>query len=106
MFRCQLTGKLSKPNEKGVKIVTKTRQKTYTNVLKRGEREITITSEGYEIVEEKLVLASVAAKLNKGNENVKQQPKANVRSTSINDNRKSDKTRDRGNLEKTGKKQF
>lgn len=113
MFRCQLSGKLSKPNEKGVKIVTKTRKKEYYKidretkqlVLDQKTGQPILLGTGWEIVEEKLVLASEAAKLNKGQVDVKQQPKANVRNTP-NNNRKDTKARTRGDMEKTVKKQF
>ncbi len=59
MFICQVSGKVSKPGEKPFKIVTKTRNKQYTNEIMRGERKHTITSEGWEIVEEKTVCAQV-----------------------------------------------
>lgn len=57
MFKCEITGKNSKPGEKPVKIVTKTRKKEYFN-----EENIKI-SEGWEILEEKSVLPDVAKNL-------------------------------------------
>jgi hypothetical protein len=63
MFKCQVSGRVSKSGEKPFKIVTKTRKKTYENKIMRGEREHTITSEGWEIVEEKLVCEKVYNRL-------------------------------------------
>lgn len=61
MFRCQLSGKVSKPGEKGIKIVTKTRKKNYFK-LDEKTNELVKVSEGWEIVQEKLVLKSEAEK--------------------------------------------
>lgn len=63
MFRCQVSGKVSQPGEKAHKIVTKTRPRTYTNRVMRGEKEIVITSQGFEIVEELLVCEEVYNKV-------------------------------------------
>lgn len=59
MFRCQVSGRVSKPGEKPFKVVTKTRPKTYTNTKKVGERTVEFTTTGWEIVEEKIVCQKV-----------------------------------------------
>lgn len=59
MFRCQVTGKVSQPGEKSHKVVTKTRPKTYTNRVMRGDKEVVITSQGWEIVQELVVCEEV-----------------------------------------------
>jgi hypothetical protein len=59
MFVCQISGRVSKPGEKPFKVVTKTRPKTYTNKVMRGEKEVIINSTGWEIVEEKMVCEKV-----------------------------------------------
>ena len=68
MFRCQLSGRNSVPGQSPVRLVTQTRQKTYVNYKEVFENEkkklIEVISEGWEIVEEKLVLPEVAAALN------------------------------------------
>jgi hypothetical protein len=64
MFKCQVSGKNSKPREKGVKIVTKTRPKLYFGERLNRETkkmEVVQIGEGHEIVQEKLVLKEIAA---------------------------------------------
>jgi|ERR1035437_4445 hypothetical protein len=72
MFRCALSGKNSIPGQSPVRVVTQTRQKTYVNYKEVIENEkkklIEVISEGWEIVEEKLVLPEVAKALNNGQE--------------------------------------
>lgn len=63
MYRCQVTNKLSEPGIKAYKVVTKTRPKTYRNVVKQGEKDVEIISHGWEIVEEQLVCKEVYEKL-------------------------------------------
>jgi hypothetical protein len=71
MFKCQISGKNSLPKEKPVKLVTQTRDVVYYKKYKDKETGDLVLAigkdgnpiiEGYgtEIVEEKLVLASVA----------------------------------------------
>src|ERR1035437_7189518 len=64
MLRCALSGKNSIPGQSPVRVVTQTRQKTYVNYKEVIENEkkklIEVISEGWEIVEEKLVLPDVA----------------------------------------------
>jgi hypothetical protein len=62
MFRCQKTGKLSKPGEKPVRVVIETREKTYT-IPARDPRKDPKVTHGWEIVRELLVLPEVAAQL-------------------------------------------
>lgn len=68
MFRCQLSGKNSVPGQSPVRIVTQTRQKTYVNYKEVIENEkkkiVEVITQGFEIVEEKLVLPEVAMALN------------------------------------------
>lgn len=64
MFKCQLTGKLSQPGEKAVRIVTKTRQRIYTRENPK-TKETEIIGKGWEIVQEKLVLQATADKIAK-----------------------------------------
>lgn len=64
MFRCEVTGKVSKSGEKPVRIVTKTRPKQY---FKWDKGVQTLISTGWEIVEEKIVLPSVAKQLQEQN---------------------------------------
>jgi hypothetical protein len=53
MFRCQVTGKMSKRGEKCNKIVVKTREKTYTQkVWEEGELVDIEIGHGWEIVKE------------------------------------------------------
>lgn len=74
MFRCQHSGKNSRPGEKPVRVVTETRDVTYykTYINKEtGERELAIGKNGqpiiegtgYETVEEILMLPSEYEKL-------------------------------------------
>lgn len=63
MYRCQISNKLSEPGTKAYKVITKTRPKTYKNVVKRGEKDVEIISHGSEIVEEVLVCREVYEKL-------------------------------------------
>ncbi len=51
MFICQLSGKLSKPGEKAVKLVTKTRPKVYFEKDKKTGEQRKV-GEGSEIVQE------------------------------------------------------
>lgn len=81
MFRCQVTGKLSAPNESSYKIVTKVKSKSYFyarnrdgeifkvseqelgDLERRGLTEKDINrSQGYDILEEKTVLKEVYEK--------------------------------------------
>lgn len=69
MFRDQITGQVSQPKEKGVKIVTKTRPKSYYGEKLNAETkkmETVLIAEGFEIVEEKLVLPETARGLENG----------------------------------------
>jgi len=50
MFRCDLCKKVSKPGDRPTTIVTKRREKEYSNRSKKGKE---IISKGWEIVEEK-----------------------------------------------------
>lgn len=59
MFKCQVSGRISKPGEKPYKIVTKTRPKTYVSTKKVGDKVIENTTNGWEIVEEKIVCEKV-----------------------------------------------
>lgn len=62
MFRCQKTGKLSKPGEKPVRVIVATREKTYYTPHKDPRKEPKVTN-GWEIVKELLVLPEVAAQM-------------------------------------------
>lgn len=66
MYRCEISGKVSRPNEKAYKLVTKTRVKEYFN--KEGQK----IGQGWEIVEEKTVSRDVYNKHTKGLTNGKQ----------------------------------
>lgn len=56
MFRCQATGKVSKPKEKPFRIIVETRPKSYEHRYKDEEdRWQSFTTEGFEIVKELLV---------------------------------------------------
>lgn len=58
MFKCQATGKISKPGEKPVRVVLETRPKTYENEYKdEDDKWRSFKSEGYEIVREIIVSA-------------------------------------------------
>lgn len=63
MFRCQVTGKLSKPNEKSVKLVSKTRPRSYPYLTGRegDENRKEMVAQGSEIVEELTVTKETAA---------------------------------------------
>jgi deoxyribose-phosphate aldolase len=53
MFKCQVTGKISKPREKMNRIVIATRDKVYTKkILEDGELVELEIGRGYEIVKE------------------------------------------------------
>ena len=60
MFKDQMTGKTSKPGEKAIKVVTKTRNKIYTD-----ENEV-ILGRGVEIVKEIMVTAETAKMMEAG----------------------------------------
>lgn len=62
MFKCQVTRKNSMPGEKPKKVVTKTRTREYFKMDSRTGLPVKI-GEGWEIVEEKMVLESVAKEL-------------------------------------------
>lgn len=76
MFRCQITNKNSKPNEKPIRLVTETRKVEYFKKVRDEENDLVFAldksgnkikqGEGFEIVKEKLVLASVAKELKNG----------------------------------------
>lgn len=66
MFRCQKTGKLSKPGEKPVRVIVATREKTYHIPSKDPRKEPRVTH-GWEIVQELLVLPEVAAQMQANN---------------------------------------
>lgn len=57
MFRCQVSGKVSKSGERAFKLVTKTRVKDYFRRNKEGE--LVKIGQGTEIVEEKIVSKTV-----------------------------------------------
>lgn len=59
MFICEVSGRVSKPGEKPYKVVTKTRPKTYLNKKKVGDKTIETATQGWEIVEEKIVCEKV-----------------------------------------------
>lgn len=67
MFKCQVSGRVSKPGEKPFKIVTKTREKVYENKKRSRDKIIEFTTTGWEIVEEKVVCKEVYDVLVKGN---------------------------------------
>lgn len=55
MFKCQITGKLSKPNEKVTKLVVETREKTYTKWVRdedTNQWSEVFVNKGWEIVKE------------------------------------------------------
>lgn len=55
MFKCAITGKMSRPGEKPIKIVLKTRPKVYTEVQRNEETGLLETVQigsGWEIVSE------------------------------------------------------
>lgn len=59
MFRCQLTGEISLPKEKPVRVVVKTRNKKYEHRYKNEEGDVVnYTTEGFEIVKEVVVRPS------------------------------------------------
>lgn len=63
MYKCQLTGKLSEPRQKAVKIITKTRPMQYWGERMNQETkkmEKVIIATGWEIVEELTVLPEAA----------------------------------------------
>lgn len=59
MFKCQISGKISKPGEKPFRIVTKTRAKTYVNKRKVGEKLVELVTTGWEIAEERVVCKEI-----------------------------------------------
>lgn len=65
MFRCQVSGKVSAPREKAYKIVTKTRNKTYTLTRFNQEEktEFEVNFQGSEVVEELTVCEEVYTKM-------------------------------------------
>ena len=79
MFKCQATGKISKPNEKPVRLVIERREVTYYKKVRNketGELVLAIDSKtgnpqiegyGWEIVEEINILPSVYEKLKEQN---------------------------------------
>lgn len=54
MFKCAITGKISKPNEPMIKVVTETRPKVYENMVYDEDEEggRVILSKGFETVKE------------------------------------------------------
>lgn len=67
MFRCELTGKVSSPGEKPVRVVVETRPKVYYKEDKTGA--LKKVGEGFEIVKE-MVVCQEAYQNMKGNNNV------------------------------------
>jgi ribosomal protein L28 len=65
MFKCQLTGKQIGPGVSPVKAIVETRQRRYTNEVKKK----IIESNGWEIVRELMVAPDVAAKMAKEKRN-------------------------------------
>lgn len=65
MFRCQVTGKLSKPKEKSVKLISQTRARQYFSG-KEGDPERKLIATGTEIVEELMVTQETAALIAQG----------------------------------------
>lgn len=113
MFICQVSGKQSQPGEKPFKLVTKTRQRTYTNKLKRGTKTFEKVSHGWEIVEEKVVCKEVYEKLSSSqnrSQNYYSQEKEQTFQKPLDDNKfrsfkKFDNSR-RGRPEEKFKKNF
>lgn len=78
MFKCEISKKISKPGEKPVKLVTQTREVIYYKKVKNSEGQLVVAfdktgnpvvqGQGWEIVQEKLVLQSVAEKMRKQDE--------------------------------------
>lgn len=68
MFRCQVSGKVSKPREKSFKVVVETRPKTYYKEDKNGQ--LKKVGEGYETVKELTVREEIYNQMMKGKENV------------------------------------
>jgi len=66
MFRCQVTGKLSKPGEKSVKVVLTKRPRQYWNNLPEGDPDRKVIAEGWEIVEELTVSKETARLIAEG----------------------------------------
>lgn len=58
MYRCEVSGKLSQPNERAYKLVTKTRKREYFKDDPKTGQPVKI-GEGFEIVEEKVVCKDV-----------------------------------------------
>jgi hypothetical protein len=83
MFICQVSGKQSEPGEKSFRLVTKTRQKSYTNKVKRifkgVPKLVDKVTHGWEIVEELIVCKEVYDRLQGAALNVTNQ--SPVRST-------------------------
>lgn len=52
MFKCFACKKDQSPGTKQVKYATETRKKTYSNLIRRGRKEFSVNSEGWEIVSE------------------------------------------------------
>lgn len=58
MFRCQLTGEVSEPKEKPVRVVTQTRPRTYVNFVRDEELKVhKVETQGSEIVKEIVIRA-------------------------------------------------
>lgn len=63
MFRCELTGEVSEPREKPVKVVVATRNRTYSNFVRGEEGWEEKVTYGTEIVKEVSVRAKHVHKL-------------------------------------------
>lgn len=65
MFKCQISGRISQPRERAFKIITKTRNKTYTltrfNSVEKTEFQV--ESQGSEIVQELMVCEEIYMKM-------------------------------------------
>ena len=67
MFKCEKCNKITSPREKMTKVVTKTRDKTYTNIIgidKDGNDKVKVTH-GTEIVKEECLCENCASEENK-----------------------------------------
>lgn len=63
MFICQSCGKNSEPHVSPVKVITETRERKYTNTIKKGKKTFKTTTYGSEIVSEVSCCGKCAKKL-------------------------------------------
>jgi len=62
MFKCEISGKLSKPGEGSYRLIKKIRPRSYNREVLKGKTYVTVTTHGWEIEKESIVCKEVFEK--------------------------------------------